>query len=255
MPRTPAARDLTGRRALVTGGTRGIGAATARRLADAGAEVVVAARTVPVGGGPRVVAADLSTADGVHTLARRTLELLGGLDILVSNAGSQTHRPQGVLAFSDEDWQRDLDINLLAAVRLDRMLLTALAETGEGAIVHVGSGASRVARPASLPYSAAKAALVAYSKGLSREAGPLGVRVNLVSPGLIRTEVAEERAAAAGRDADELVGEIVTAMDVPLRRAGTVEEAAELIAFLVSPAAGYISGTQVTIDGGAMPTV
>ena len=110
-----------------------------------------------------------------------------------------------------------------------------------------------MARPASLPYSAAKAALVAYSKGLSREAGPLGVRVNLVSPGLIRTEVAEQRAAAAGRDADELVAEIVTGLDIPLGRAGTVDEAAELIAFLVSPAAAYISGTQVTIDGGAMP--
>lgn len=143
MALTSASPDLTGRRALVTGGTRGIGAATARRLADAGAEVVVAARTVPAGGGPRGIAADLSTAEGVATVSRRTLELLGGLDILVSNAGGQTHRPEGALGFSDEDWQRDLDLNLMAAVRLDRALLLALAETGQGAIVHV---ASRVPR-------------------------------------------------------------------------------------------------------------
>lgn len=255
MPLASTSPDLTGRRALVTGGTRGIGAATTRRLADAGAEVVVAARTVPPRAGPRVVAADLSTADGVTLLTARTLELLGGLDILVSNAGGQTHRPGGVLGFSDEDWQHDLNLNLMAAVRLDRALLPALAETGQGAIVHVGSGASRLARPTSLPYSAAKAALVAYSKGLSREAGPRGVRVNLVSPGLIRTEAAEQRAAAAGRDVDDLVGDIVTALDIPLGRAGTADEAAQLILFLVSPAAAYVTGTQVTIDGGAMPTV
>jgi len=255
MALTSASPDLTGRRALVTGGTRGIGAATARRLADAGAEVVVAARTVPAAAEFPVIAADLSTAEGVATVSRRTLELLGGLDILVSNAGGQTHHPEGVLGFSDEDWQRDLDINLMAAVRLDWALLPALAKTGQGAIVHVGSGAARLTHPASLPYSAAKAALVAYSNGLAREAGPRGVRINLVSPGVIRTTAVEHFAVTAGRDVDEFVGEIVDAMDIPLGRAGTTDEAAQLIVFLVSPAAAYISGTQVTIDGGAMPTV
>src|SRR5450755_1663629 len=164
---------LSGARVLVTGGTRGIGAATVRRLAAAGAKVVAAARTLPTqtvaapgvadwtdDGSCRFVAADVATAGGVAALAAQTLDLLGGIDILVSNAGSQTHRADGVLGFSDEDWQRDLDINLLSAVRLDRALLpTMIAQGSGGAIIHVGSNAARMPRPASLPYTAAKAAL------------------------------------------------------------------------------------------------
>src|SRR5450756_1070081 len=139
---------LSGARVLVTGGTRGIGAATVRRLAAAGARVVAAARTVPERAVPdwpvpeqtaaewpddgscRFVAADVATADGVAALAAQALDLLGGIDILVSNAGSQTHRPEGILGFSDEDWQHDLDINLLSAVRLDRALLPAMIAQG-----------------------------------------------------------------------------------------------------------------------------
>ena len=176
-PETNGATSLRGARVLVTGGTRGIGAATVRRRPRAGAEVVAAARTAPnsVGPGPagtgpvRLVAADVATADGVAALAEQALDLLGGIDILVSNAGGQTHRPGGVLHFSDEDWQRDLDTNLLSAVRLDRVLLPAMIAQGSGgSIVHVGSNAARMPRPASLPYTAAKAALTAYSKGLAR---------------------------------------------------------------------------------------
>ncbi len=216
---------LRGARVLVTGGTRGIGAATVRRLAAAGAEVVAAARTAPdpvgevpvradlagsdlagtdpAGTGPgRFVAADVATADGVAALAEQALDLLGGIDILVSNAGGQTHRPEGVLHFSDEDWQRDLDINLLSAVRLDRALLPAMIAQGSGgSIVHVGSNAARMPRPASLPYTAAKAALTAYSKGLAREAGPHGIRVNVVLPGLIRTEALDTRMASLAEQA------------------------------------------------------
>ena len=277
-PETNGATSLRGARVLVTGGTRGIGAATVRRLAGAGAEVVAAARTAPdpapagpagtgpVGAGPagagpvRFVAADVATADGVAALAEQALDLLGGLDILVSNAGGQTHRPGGVLHFSDEDWQRDLETNLLSAVRLDRVLLPAMIAQGSGgSIVHVGSNAARMPRPASLPYTAAKAALTAYSKGLAREAGPHGIRVNVVLPGLIRTEALDTRMASlagqAGATPDSVLESTVAALGIPLERAGTADDVAQLIAFLVSPAAAYLTGSQFTVDGGALPTV
>jgi NAD(P)-dependent dehydrogenase (short-subunit alcohol dehydrogenase family) len=255
-------QEFAGARALITGGTRGIGEATARRLADAGAEVVVAARTEPrhpLGTRIRFVAADIATADGVGTLAERALELLGGIDILVSNAGGQTLRPGGVLVFSDEDWQRDLAINLLSAVRLDRALVPAMVAQRSGAIVHVSSNAARIPRPVSLPYTASKAALIAYSKGLATEVGSHGVRVNAVLPGIIATDGFTQRIAMmaeqSGRAPVDVEAEMIAGANVPLARAGTAEEAAELIAFLVSSRASYLSGSQFTVDGGVLPTL
>lgn len=258
---TASAGGLSGARVLVTGGTRGIGAATARRLAAAGAEVVVAARTPPAAPGPgRFVAADVATASGVAALAGQVLGLLGGIDVIVSNAGGQTYRPGGVLSFSDQDWQHDLDLNLLSAVRLDRALLPAMIAQGRGgAIVHVGSNAARIPRPASLAYTAAKAALTAYSKGLAREAGRHGIRVNVVLPGLIRTEALDTRLASLAQEAgtrpEAVLDRTVAAMEIPLARAGTADEAAQLITFLASPAAAYLTGSQFTVDGGALPTL
>jgi len=264
---------LSGARVLVTGGTRGIGAATVRHLAAAGARVVAAARTVPElavpelavptwpdDGSCRFVAADVATADGVAALAAQALDLLGGIDILVSNAGSQTHRPEGILGFSDEDWQRDLDINLLSAVRLDRALLpTMIAQGRGGAIIHVGSNAARMPRPASLPYTAAKAALTAYSKGLARQASPHAIRVNIVLPGLIRTEALATRmttlAEQTGATAETVLDATIAALGIPLERAGTADDVARLITFLASPAAAYLTASQFTVDGGALPTL
>jgi NAD(P)-dependent dehydrogenase (short-subunit alcohol dehydrogenase family) len=134
-----------------------------------------------------------------------------------------------------------------------------IAQGRGGAIVHVGSNAARLPRPASLPYTAAKAALTAYSKGLAKEVGRHGIRVNVVLPGLIRTEALDTRIASLARQADAepdaVLDRTVAAMDIPLGRAGTADEAAQLIMFLVSPAASYLTGSQFTVDGGLLPTV
>jgi NAD(P)-dependent dehydrogenase (short-subunit alcohol dehydrogenase family) len=247
-------QPLSGQRVLVTGGTRGIGAATAHALADAGAKVLVSARTVPGDSPVPVIPADMSKHDEIDSLAQEVLARLGGIDIVISNVGGQIRR-SGVLQFSDEDWQQELNLNLLSAVRLDRALVPAMIAQRSGAIVHISSGAARLARPTSLPYSASKAALNAYSKGLANELGAHGIRVNVVSPGLISTSRIAELASEQGTDSESLTSQIAESLAIPLGRAGTAEEAAQLILFLVSPAASYLTGSQFMIDGGTFPTV
>ena len=252
--------DLTGRRALVTGGTRGIGAAIARHLSQAGARVVVSARSPgDHDGAAHFIAADISTPDGPPRLAAQALEYLGGLDILVDNAASQTVVPNGVLAMTDADWLADLNSSLLSAVRLDRAVLPGMIAAGGGTIVHIGSNAARLPRPAALAYAAAKAALATYSKGLANQVSPHNVRVNLVSPGVIETSAFAARlrvlAEEAGTDITTARERFLTAFNIPLGRPGTPDDVAALVAFLVSPSAGYLTGTNHVIDGGLLPTV
>lgn len=152
-------QDLNNKRALVTGGARGIGAATALTLIERGAQVVICGRTAPTQpvGDAHFITADLGSATGPEQLAAATLEALGSLDILVNNAGGQiTHA--AIEEFSDEDWQQELQIHLLASVKLDRALLPALTETA-GSIVHVSSAVARLPEPAVIAYASAKAAL------------------------------------------------------------------------------------------------
>jgi NAD(P)-dependent dehydrogenase (short-subunit alcohol dehydrogenase family) len=215
---------------------------------------MVSARTAPGSHPFPVIEADLSDPRDVEHLAEQALERLGGIDVLVSNVGGQIRRARA-LDFSDQDWENELAINLLAAVRLDRILVPAMIEQGSGAVVHVSSNAAHMARPESLAYSASKAALNVYSKGLASEVGPHGVRVNIVSPGLISTSRIAEVAAERGTDADILTEQIAASLQIPLRRAGTVEEAPQLILFLASPIASYVTGAQFAVDGGAFPTV
>lgn len=187
-------RELAGRRALVTGGSSGIGAAVVRQLLDAGAEVVTTARTATstVPEGATFVKADVRTRAGTRALAEAAQEVLGGVDVLVHNAGGA--RPhEGSAAIPDEEWQDALDLNYLASVRLDSLLVPGMREQRSGSIVHVSSAAVLTPVAPFLHYTAAKAALENYSRGLALEQAPFGIRVNTVTPGRVATPVANER--------------------------------------------------------------
>lgn len=254
--------ELAGRRALVTGGTEGIGAAIVERLSSAGATVVAAARRAPTKTAASFfVEADLGTAAGVEAVVSRVQERLDGVDIIVSNVGGSSAPGGGFAVLTDEEWQRALDINLLAAVRFDRALLPGMLKRGMGAIVHVSSIQRRLPLfEATLAYAAAKAALTTYSKGLAKEVGPKGIRVNSVAPGFTETaaahrlimRLAEEQgideSAARARLMDSLGG-------IPIGRPSRPEEVAELVAFLVSDRAASVHGSEYVIDGGTLPTV
>jgi NAD(P)-dependent dehydrogenase (short-subunit alcohol dehydrogenase family) len=256
-------KELAGRRALVTGGTEGVGEAIVRRLAAAGAKVATTARSeLPKGQIPDLfVRADLSTIAGVGEVVRAVLERFSGLDILVHNVGGSSAPGGGFVALSDEMWQRELDLNLLAAVRLDRAFLPSMLKQGSGAIIHVTSIQRRLPLyEATLGYAAAKAALATYSKGLSNEVGPKGIRVNAVAPGFTETaaahrlilRLAEER----GVDEDTARQGLMESLGgIPIGRPNRPEEVAELIAFLVSDRAASIHGAEYVIDGGTIPTV
>jgi NAD(P)-dependent dehydrogenase (short-subunit alcohol dehydrogenase family) len=254
--------ELANRRALVTGGTKGVGAAVVEVLQGAGVQVIAAARHVPAASeGLRFVAADLSTAQGASAVADRVLQELGGVDILVNVLGGSSAPAGGYAALDDSAWSEELNQNLMPAVRLDRALLPAMLSQRSGVIVHVTSIQRVLPLPEStIAYAAAKAALSTYSKALSKEVTPKGVRVVRVSPGWIETEaavaLAQRLAAQAGTDYEGGKQIIMNSLGgIPLGRPVKPREVADLIAFLVSPRAASITGTEHVIDGGTVPTV
>lgn len=253
---------LEGRRALVTGGTKGVGAAVVEVLREQGVKVIAAARAVPdiAPDGITYVAADLVTAEGCNTVAKATLQRLGGIDILINVLGGSTAPGGGFAALDDDEWAKELNFNLMPAVRFDRALLPAMIAQGSGVIIHVTSIQHELPLPQSTTaYAAAKAALATYSKSLSKEVTPKGIRVVRVSPGWVETEaavaLAERLAADAGTDYNGGKQIIMNALGgIPLGRPAKPREVADLIAFLVSPRAGAITGTEYAIDGGTVPT-
>ena len=254
--------QLTHRRALVTGGTRGIGAAVVTALVDAGADVVATARKLPTdtGNPVRVIAADLSTPQGCAATAETALRLLGGIDIVVNSLGGSSAPAGGFAALDDAEWSKEINQNLMPAVRLDRALLPTMIRQGSGVIIHVTSIQHELPLPESTTaYAAAKAALSTYSKSLSKEVTPKGVRVIRVSPGWVETEaavaLAQRLAAQAGTDYEGGKRIIMNSLGgIPLGRPAKPMEVADLIAFLVSARAASITGTEYVIDGGTVPT-
>ncbi|MFI6347735.1 oxidoreductase [Streptomyces sp. NPDC050560] len=246
-------RELTGKRALVTGGTRGIGAAVVRQLLDAGAEVLTTARS-EAGTAPRgatFVKADVRTGAGARALAQAARETLGGVDILVHNAGGA--QPHGsALTIPDEEWQDALDLNYLASVRLDALLAPGMRERRSGAIVHVSSAAVLTPMGQFLHYVTAKAALETYSRGLSLELAPYGVRVNTVTPGRVATPGGEATREQWAR-LDAAPGQTNATDTPPLGREGHPDDIAHAVLFLVSERANWLTGSNVVVDGGEFP--
>ncbi|BFT72253.1 SDR family oxidoreductase [Paenibacillus sp. P36] len=255
--------EFQGKRALVTGGTKGMGLAIVNRLAAAGATVLTTARQIPTDNEiPNVhfVQADITKPEGTAVIIQAVYEKLGGIDILINTVGGASTPPGGALALTEEDWMETLNMNLLGSVRLDRGLLPLMVEQGKGAIIHVSSIQRKMPLyETTLAYAASKAALTTYSKGLSKEFSPKGIRVNTIAPGFIQTEAADrmiDRIATAAGSREAALEELMNSLGgIPIGRPGLPEEVAELAAFLVSDRAASITGSEYVIDGGTLSTI
>jgi NAD(P)-dependent dehydrogenase (short-subunit alcohol dehydrogenase family) len=265
--------NLADKVAVVTGGSKGIGLATARTLHAEGARVVVASRKSSAAldalAGPGLVhlPVDLTDPDAPAAVVTHAVDVFGGLDILVNNAGGP---PPGVslprfsfLPLTDDDWREMFEFNLYSAVRACRAAIPVLVERGGGAIVNVSSGNARQPGPMNVDYAAAKAALNNLTKALSEEFAPQGVRVNTVSPGPVRTAwwteeggAADILAAAVGADRDAVMDQVAPEM-MALRTGRLVDpqEVADVIVLLASARSASTTGADVVVDGGFLKGV
>ena len=257
---------LNGKRALVTGASKGIGLAIAQALVDEGASVVAGSRTTTAeldrlvrAGTVQAVPVDLASPTGPAALVDAALAS-GPLDILVNNVGAVTPRLDGFAAITDDDWLSTLTLTFLAAVRTTRAVLPAMIAAGRGTIVTVCSVNAFLPDPSVIDYCAAKAALANFSKALSKEVGPNGIRVNTVSPGPVSTDLwlgDHGVASTVGTAQDVAADEIVRAQEqqAATGRFTSPAEVADLVVLLASDRAGNVTGSDFVIDGGLVTTL
>lgn len=239
--------DLSGKAALVTGASGGIGGAIARALHGAGAEVALSgtregpleALAGELGVRAHVLPCDLSDAAAVDALPKRAADAMGSVDVLVNNAGIT--RDQLFMRMKDEEWQAVLDVNLTAAMRLSRGVMRGMMKARWGRIVNVSSIVGATGNPGQANYAAAKAGMVAMGKSIAYEVASRGITVNAIAPGFIET-------AMTGALTEEQSGAILG--QIPAGRMGTAEEVAASALFLASPEAGYVTGAVLHVNGG-----
>jgi NAD(P)-dependent dehydrogenase (short-subunit alcohol dehydrogenase family) len=244
---------LKGKVAIVTGGSDGIGKATAACLAAEGARVIVVARgkerldAVASALGGIGIAADVSRADECPRIIAEAVATAGGIDILVNNAGTSARGPFEQI--TDAQWQADLDLKVFGAIRLSRLAVPEMRKRGGGRIVNVTTIGGKHPTALSMPSSVSRAAGLAMTKALSKELAPENILVNTVCIGLVRAGQHEVKAKARGVSVDQMYDEMKA--DIPLGRVGDPSEVANVITFLVSAAASFVTGASVNLDGGA----
>ncbi|MFI5991666.1 SDR family oxidoreductase [Streptomyces sp. NPDC051362] len=252
----PDPTEFAGKRAIVTGGSRGIGAAIVQRLLDGGATVVTTARhaTDETPKAATFIQGDIATLAGVQAFTAAALAELGGVDIVVNNAAAARAHIGGIASIPDEEWIDALNLNYLSAVRVNNALLPALREAGAGgAIVNISSGAALTPAPPLAHYGAAKAALNTYGKALASELAPAGIRVTTIVPGNVLTPGAD---AIRQNFADAMdVPLDATTAGIPLGRPGDPRDIAEAVAYLASDRAQWVTGVSLTVDGGELPLI
>ena len=239
--------DLTGKTALVTGASGGIGGAIARALHGAGAAVGLSGtRQAPLDAlaaelGPRahVLPCNLSDAGAVDALPKQAAEAMGGVDILVNNAGIT--RDQVFMRMSDDDWQAVIDINLTATMRLCRGVMRPMMKARWGRIVNISSIVGATGNPGQANYAASKAGMVGMTKSIAYEVASRGITANCIAPGFIATAMTDKLSADQKAKIDS---------QIPAARMGTPEEIAAAALYLASPEAAYVTGTTLHVNGG-----
>ncbi len=254
--------SLKNRVALVTGGTKGIGKAIADKLSVAGAKVIVTARSTPSENryNQHFIATDLVKPESAEDIAKEVLNKYGRIDIIVNNAGANLSPTGGYSVLTDEHWNDSFQLNLMSAVRINKAFLPTMIEQKSGSIINISTVASiQPLWEMTMAYSPAKAALNIYSKALASEVGPKGIRVNVVSPGLVKTQLMldfiDSIAKTSNISSEEAMKSVLEKLTIPLGNMAEPEEIANIVAFLSSDEAKYVTGSNYAVDGGALPTV